>query len=85
MVKEVRGAFNSTGNEERRGYSPGAYSSPSNGKAREDGGHIARHLGRGGFGPASQKRVDNSLVVGAHQEPTDPRDPIPPRNDSRRR
>jgi hypothetical protein len=68
MVKEVRGAFNSDGNEARRGYSPGAYSSPSNGKVRADGGHIARHLGRGGYGPASQRR-DSTPVVGGESPP----------------
>ena len=71
MVKEVRGAFNSDGNEARRGYSPGAYSSPSNGKARADGGHAVRSPGKG---PAV-RRPDNSIVLGSYQSPLDPRDP----------
>jgi hypothetical protein len=82
MVREVRSPWSSDGNEPRRGESPGAYSSPSN-AARADGGHIARVLGRGGYGPVSQRRDSNSLVVGGEQSPLDPRDPIPPKNDRR--
>ena len=48
----------------QRGITPGARSSPCN--ARADGGRIARHLGRGGFGPVSQKRdspPDSNRVI----------------------
>jgi hypothetical protein len=46
MVKEVRSPNNTTGSEPMRGYSPGAYSSPSNSRTRDDSGHIARHVGK---------------------------------------
>ena len=76
--REVRSPWSSTGNEARRGYSPGAYSNPSNGKARADGGHIAGHLGKAASQPASARR-DTSQVVGGNQSPFDGRDPT--RND----
>ena len=49
----------------QRGISPGAHSNPSN-AARSDSGHIAGHLGKGGFGPVSQKRdspPDSNRVI----------------------
>jgi hypothetical protein len=64
MTREVKSPWSSDGNEPRRGYSPGAYSSPSNGKARADGGHIAHNLGKGGHRPVSAKR-DAVPVVGS--------------------
>jgi hypothetical protein len=76
--REVRSPWNTTGNEPMRGYSPGSRSSPSN--ARADG-HINPRAGKG-WTPVSRR--DNSLVVGAEQDPLDPRDSMPPRNDSRR-
>jgi hypothetical protein len=53
--REVRSPWSSTGSEARRGYSPGAYSNPGNGKARADGGHIAHNLGKGGHRPVSAR------------------------------
>ena len=73
MVREVRSPWSSTGNEPRRGESPGAYSNPSNGRTRSDGGHAVRSPGKG---PAV-RRPDNSPVLGGYRSPLDPRDPTP--------
>jgi hypothetical protein len=72
--REVKSPWSSTGNEARRGYSPGAYSNPSNGKARADGGHIAHNLGKGGHRPVSARRDCNTPVQGGQRSPYDPRD-----------
>jgi hypothetical protein len=53
MVREVRSPNNTTGSEPMRGWSPGAYSSPSNSRTRNDGGHIAGHVGKAASSPVS--------------------------------
>ena len=56
----------------QRGISPGSRSSPSN-AARNDSGHRAHLVGKGGYGPPVRR--DKALpVVGGYHAPGDPRD-----------
>jgi hypothetical protein len=61
-------------NDPMRGYSPGAYSSPSNSRQRADGGHIAGHVGKSASGPASISRDNipprSTPVQGGQRGPT---------------
>jgi hypothetical protein len=52
-IREVRSPNNTTGSEPMRGWSPGAYSSPSNSRTRNDGGHVAGHVGKAASLPVS--------------------------------
>jgi hypothetical protein len=56
----------------RLAESPGSRSNPSN-AARSDGGHIARHVGKGGPHPALSRK-DSTPVVGGFRDPGDCRD-----------
>ena len=73
-ISEVRSPNSLTRDQfhPRRGESPGSRSSPSN--ARDDGGHIAGHVGKSGSGPASLKRDGDipraTPVQGGQQGPT---------------
>ena len=82
MVKEVRSSWSSDGKEPRRGYSPGAYSSPSNGKARADGGHAVRSPGKG---PAVRRPDAVPVVGGEFSARLEQQLDGSMRNDSRRR
>jgi hypothetical protein len=44
-IRDVRSPHNTTGSEPMRGWSPGAYSSPSNARTRSD--HLGPHSGKG--------------------------------------
>jgi hypothetical protein len=69
MPTEVRSPWNSTGNEARRGESPGAYSSPSNARTRADGGHIAPHVGKAGPTNPKLRPDDGNLVFETKRDP----------------
>jgi hypothetical protein len=60
-IRDVRSPNNTTGSQPMRGWSPGAYSSPSNARTRSDGGHIAPHVGKNALRHAEPTSLANDL------------------------